>query len=114
MSTSKNTSTSISTISTTQPISLIGTMGLMQNPQQIHNISLLQKQQQQLAAFQTQQRASPQLVTNVRPVVNVVGNQPTVATLQNIQVLGKSLSKLLVRLFLIIMVQNLLTDKEIF
>ena len=85
MASSKNTSITISTISTTQPISLIGTMGLMQNPQQIQqNISLLQKQQQ-IAAFQSQHRVSASQL--VRPVVNVVGNQP-MATLQNIQVLG--------------------------
>jgi len=75
--------------STTQPISLIGTMGLVQNPQ-IQNMNLLASQRaQQIAAFSGQARASPQqLVTGVRPIVNVVGNQPTVATLQNVQVLG--------------------------
>lgn len=81
---------STSTNATTQPISLIGTMGLVQNPQ---NINLLQNHRaQHIAAFQAQPRASPQqLVTGVRPIVNVVGNhQPTVATLQNVQVLGSA------------------------
>lgn len=84
MAAPKNTSTSISTISTTQPISMVNTMGLMQTSQQHmhHNISLLQKQQQ-IAAFQNQQRASPQqLVTSVRPVA-------TLQNLQNLHLLGK-------------------------
>ena len=71
-------------------------MGLVQNtPQQIHQ-SILQGQltPQQLSALQAQQqRASPQLqqVGGMRPVVNLVGNHQSVATLQNVQVLGKCL-----------------------
>ena len=78
------------TISTAQPISMIGTMGIVQNPH-IQTMSILQNQRaQQIAPFQGQARPlSQQLVTGVRPIVNVVGNQQTVATLQNVQVLGK-------------------------
>ena len=83
-------SSSAASISTAQPISMIGTMGIVQNPQ-IQTMSILQNQRaQQIAPFQGQARPSPQqLVTGVRPIVNVVGNQSTVATLQNVQVLGK-------------------------
>lgn len=83
---------SASVISTSQPISIIGTMGLVQNPQ-IQTMSILQNQRaHQIATFQGQARASSQqLVTGVRPVVNVVGNQPTMATLQNVQVLGREI-----------------------
>ncbi|XP_066935271.1 uncharacterized protein [Clytia hemisphaerica] len=75
-----------STNSTTQPISMMGTaaMGIVQNPQ---NMTILQNHAQQ-QLFQSSARPSPQqLVTGVRPIVNV-GNQQAVTTLQNIQVLG--------------------------
>lgn len=70
-------------MASSQPISLVGTMGLLQNsPQQIQqNMSILQSQltQQQIAALhQAQHQAVP------------VSNHQSVATLQNVQVLGST------------------------
>lgn len=81
--------TSASPAVTSQPISLVGSMGLVQNTGQqiVQNMNILQNpiNVHQIAALQAQaqQRASAQ---QVQPVV--VGNQHGVATLQNVQVLG--------------------------
>jgi len=80
------------TNSTSQPISLVGTMGL--TPQQMsQNMGILQNHQltaHQLASIQAQQQAQQRVAAQqqVRPIVNVVSNQHGVAALQNVQVLG--------------------------
>ena len=79
------------TTSTGHPISLVGTMGIVQTGQRLpQNINILQNQltPQQIAALQQHQRSSPQhQLASVRPgVVNFMGNQSI--SLQNVQVLG--------------------------
>ncbi|XP_057306735.1 uncharacterized protein LOC130644951 [Hydractinia symbiolongicarpus] len=83
--------TSSSPAVTSQPISLVGSMGLVQNTGQqiVQNMNILQNpiNVHQIAALQAQaqQRASAQ---QVQPVV--LGNQHGVTTLQNVQVLGSA------------------------
>ncbi|XP_047128927.1 transcription initiation factor TFIID subunit 12 isoform X1 [Hydra vulgaris] len=81
----------IYTTSTGHPISLVGTMGIVQTGQRLpQSINILQNQltPQQIAAIQQHQRSSPQhQLGNVRPgIVNFMGNQSI--SLQNVQVLG--------------------------